>query len=133
MPRLIVFHCGLLALMFGTLSASPADRVPSSPEKQVQRLKEQLASEMAQNAMLRQRNEELEKELLDISSQLKKLEAQLKIPPMHWTIPQWNMPHLLQNGPTVPPDWNERQFNGVPYYIIPLQEGGRDQAQDGTR
>lgn len=133
MPRLIVLYCGLLALMFGSLSASPADTVPSSPEKQVQKLKEQLASEMAQNTMLRQRNEELEKELLDTSSQLKKLEAQLKVPPMHWTIPQLNMPHLFQNGPTVPPDWNERQFNGAPYYIIPLQEGGRDQVQGGTR
>lgn len=133
MPRLIVLYCGLLALMFGTLSASPADTAPSSPETQVQKLKEQLASEIAQNAKLRQRNEELQKKLLDMGSQLKKLEAQLKVPPMQWAIPQLKMPRVLPNAPAVPPDWNERQFNGMPYYIIPLQDGGRDQAKDGKR
>lgn len=131
MSRAMLMRSGLLALMICCLSAAPAETAPSSAENQVQKLKDQLASELAQNARLRQRNGELEKQLLDLNAQLNKLEAQLKAPPATWAIPQLKLSRILPDGRAVPPDWSERQFNGMPVYIIPLQGVGPGQA--GTR
>lgn len=138
MSRAMMIHCSLLALMVCCLSAGPAETAPSSPESQVRKLKDQLDNELAQNARLRQRNEELEKQLLVLSQQLNKLEAQLKSPTTMGPIPQLNLPQLklprfLPDGKAVPPDWDERQFNGVPYYIIPLEGNAVHPQQNGMR
>lgn len=122
MSAKVPLHFGLLVLLIATLSASPADTAPSSPDIQVQKLKDELVSQMALSKQLRTRNEELEKQLLQMHQQLQKLESQLKAPTTNWAIPPLNMPRFLPDGRAVPPNWNERQFNGVPFYIVPLEQ-----------
>lgn len=126
-----------LALMLCTLSAAAADPAPASPESELQKMQQHVNELKAQNAKLRERNAELERHLLDLNARLRQLEAQFKepakivIPPLNYT--PLKLPGILPNGRLVPEEWREEQFNGQPYYVIPLQGAAADQGQGGTR
>jgi len=32
-------------------------------------------------------------------------------------------PRTLRDRKAIPKDWRQREFNGMPYYIVPLEEG----------
>lgn len=136
MSHATVFRWGLLALMLVSVSALAGDSVngASDPsQKEIDKLNQRLAEQTAQNAKLREQNAKLTRELADMGERLNQLEKQLKspregliLPPLKWA----PLPDGQASIPTAPrrlPDgWQEQQFNGVPYYIIPIQTSGAD-------
>lgn len=101
MRRSFVFGSLIVAasLSFGLMAVSSADqKVPAKPADEI--------------AELRKRIELLE-------SRLQLLERQrIVITP----IPGPPVPFLPQTR-TVPPNWSEREINGMKYYIVPLDSG----------
>ena len=143
MSRATLLRWAFLTLLAGGLSSTLGDRASAaagSPETDTQALQRRLADALSENAKLRDQNAKLrdenaalEKHLLDIGDQLKQLAIikapppNIVIPPLKWappadTLPQSEIPQPLPKG------WSERQFNGVPYYVIPLQSSSPNQA-----
>jgi hypothetical protein len=137
MHRSIALRWGFLALLLCTLSAAPADTAPAARQPEFKKLQQRLDGLKAQNAQLRQRNAELERHLLDLKARLNQLEMQVKVP-AKIMIPPLNpapltSPRILPNGHAVPQGWREEQFNGLPYYLIPLQQDAAEKGRIGTR
>lgn len=130
MSRPFALKLGFLALLLCTLSAAPAETAPSSPDNAYQKLASRFKDLMSQNANLRERNAELERHLTEMSAKLWQLESQLKvpakivIPPLRYT--PLLTPRLTPNGQPLPEGWHEGRFNGLPYYVVPLQGNGSD-------
>jgi hypothetical protein len=128
---------GFWALVLCTVSAAAADPAPASPESELQKMQQRMDELKAQNLQLRDRNAELERHLLDLNTRLRQLETQLKepakilIPPLNYA--PLNSPGILPNGRVVPEGWREERFNGLPYYVIPLQGAAADQGRSGMR
>lgn len=107
--------CGGLALvLLGGLSAAPTEQEPNRTDAQqqqvtVQSLEKQLTAERA-------RNQQLTDELAKTKQELSVLRAQLQVgrqAQLRWATP-------ISPGPSVPEGWQLRQFNGMPYYVVPL-------------
>lgn len=125
MSRPFARHLGLLALLLCTLSAAPAESSQSAPETEYQKLENRFKDLLSQNAKLRERNAELERHLQELNTKLQQLENQLKVP-AKIVIPPLKFapltgPQMTPNGQPLPQGWREGQFNGLPYYIVPLQ------------
>ena len=88
-----------------------------------------------ENAQLKMRIAELESKVLDLQAQVKRLQqtprasvAPLVPGPLRFNFkegryevaPQLAVPAPAQ--PALPPNWVPQQFNGQPYYLIPLAE-----------
>jgi hypothetical protein len=77
----------------------------------------------------------LRSQVASLEERVEKLENQLKVGKVikdySVTIPQ-TFPHM----PQVPKGWQKREFNGIPYYVIPLQQISNkslQQTRDNTR
>lgn len=137
MSRTTLLRWAFLTLLAAGLSSTLGDRASAaagSPETDTQALQRRLADALAENAKLRDQNTRLERHVTDLGAQLEKLEGQLKapksylmIPPLKWSPPA-NPLRQLEPPQPLPEGWSEQRFNGVPYYVIPLQNGSRDQA-----
>jgi hypothetical protein len=136
MSRATMFRWGFLILLLGGLSSTLGDRAKAaadSPETETQALKRRLADALNENAKLRDQNSTLERHLIDLGAQIKQLEAlkapkpYVVIPQLKWAPPADTLPQSVMPRP-IPEGWREQQFNGVPYYLIPLQSNGTNQA-----
>lgn len=130
-----VVRWGLSAVMLLSVSALAGDSVngnSDASQKEIEKLQQRLADETAQNAKLREQNTKLSHELIDMGERLNQLEKQLKAP-HDLVLPQLKWAPLPEGAAIAPmprqiPDgWREQKFNGVPYYIIPLQSSGANQ------
>ena len=102
MRRSFVFGSLLVAIgvSFGLMAVSSADqKVPAKPADEI--------------AALRKRIELLE-------ARIQRLELQRTV--ITTTIPGRPAP-FLPHIRTVPPNWTEREINGMKYYIVPLESG----------
>ncbi|MBW7991382.1 MAG: hypothetical protein FVQ84_15410 [Planctomycetes bacterium] len=59
----------------------------------------------------------LKSQVASLEKRIKTLEAQLLA---DRTIK--DLPLIIPQMPQVPKGWRKRQFNGIPYYVIPLQQ-----------
>lgn len=134
MSHATVVRWGLSTLLLISVSALAGDSVngaSDAAQKEIEKLQQRLADETAQNAKLREQNTKLSHELKDMGERLNQLEKQLKAP-HDLVLPQLKWAPLPEGATTAPmprqiPDgWRKRQFNGVPYYIIPLQTTGAE-------
>jgi cell division protein FtsB len=137
MLRITVVRWGLSALLLVSVSALAGDSVngnADASQKEIEKLQQRLADETAQNAKLREQNTKLSRELTDMGERLNQLEKQLKaprdlvLPQLKWA-PLPEGATIAPNPRRIPDGWQEQQFNGVPYYIIPLQNS----AEHATR
>ena len=131
-----VVRWGLSALMLVSVSALAGDSASGNADasqKEIEKLQQRLADETAQNAKLREQNTKLSHELTDMGERLNQLEKQLKaphdlvLPQLKWSARSRRGQPFAPTPRQIPNGWREQQFNGVPYYIIPLQSGGANQ------
>ena len=71
-------------------------------------------------------NENVEAELKSLRSQVKSLEKRVQMLEAHMAdrTPKYLQPAIPQM-PQVPKGWRKRQFNGIPYYVIPLKQNSK--------
>lgn len=127
MHKPIVLRWSCLALIAGALTAGAmghrATAAGDPPEQDVQTLKRRLAEQIAINAKLRQGSDDLRRQLSELGDQLTKLEGQLKQAPAKVVVPPL-LPPPPDAQPPLPRGSQEQQFNGMPYYLIPLNATG---------
>ena len=66
-----------------------------------------------------------------LERQVKKLESQLRPGKMIKDFPV-TIPPTFRHMPRAPKGWRKRQFNGIDYYVVPLQQA-RKQRPERTR
>lgn len=69
-------------------------------------------------------SESIQAELKSLRSQVESLEkriAQLEIQSLKDKVTK-DYPGIIPQMPQAPKGWRKRQFNGIPYYAIPLQQ-----------
>ena len=111
MSRGTLIRGGIAALLLGTLSAAPAKEPQTRPDPQstIRSLGAELAAERAQNQELTDKLRQMTRQLADLQRQLDLARhAPLRRAP------------LLQPRREVPDGWQLRQFNGIDYYLVPL-------------
>lgn len=104
MKRAIVFLAAGGILTTLTLCLAAASPGPSDESSEIEQLRKEVAS-------LRERVESLEKRLNERSIVIPRGRA---IPPM--TID----PNTLPGFRSTPRDWKRFEFNGMPYYVVPI-------------
>ena len=65
------------------------------------------------------------KRIEKLERQVQKLEAELKAKPsivVPTQLPQNTLPKLIPAPKQVPQNWVQKEFNGLPYYIVPLNQ-----------
>jgi hypothetical protein len=69
-------------------------------------------------------NEDIEAELKSLKSQVESLEKRVQTLETQLMIDKApkDFPLITPQPPQVPKGWRKRQFNGIPYYVIPLQQ-----------
>lgn len=110
----IIVRGGLALLLLCTLSATPAEQPQTHPESdtKIRSLESQLAAERAHNQELTDRVTKMSRELADLRNQLATARAAAIVC------------KPVQPGRQVPEGWTLRQFNGIPYYLVPLDAHG---------
>jgi hypothetical protein len=110
----MVVRGGLALLLLGALSAAPAEQPQTHPDSEatIRSLESQLATERAHNQELTDRVIKMSREMADLRKQLEaaRAAATLRVP--------------VQPGRQVPEGWTLRQFNGMTYYLVPLDAHG---------
>ncbi len=78
-------------------------------------------------------NDNVKAELKSLKSQVASLEKRVKTLEIQLADRALkDIPLIMPQRPQVPKGWHKRQFNGIPYYVIPLQEKPNKSTQ-GTR
>ncbi|MCP4261943.1 MAG: hypothetical protein GY774_31240 [Planctomycetes bacterium] len=68
-------------------------------------------------------SESVESELKSLKSQVASLEKRVKTLEIQMADRALkDLPFIIPQKPQVPKGWRKRQFNGIPYYVIPLQQ-----------
>src|SRR3954470_9388936 len=108
MTRATLIRCGIATVLLGGLGVAPAldQNVPDN----------QLSAKVAE---LEKKNYELAKENAKLKDENRQLQVQL-------TARQQMVNPPVQ--PKVPGNWTPRQFNGVTYYLVPLDGGQAEQS-----
>jgi len=101
-------------LVLGIVSAAP---VQDATQDRVKELEAKLMGSEKRNFELEKENALLTREKLELANQLIKLQTQL-------AAEKTNVPLQLKK---VPDNWVQRDFNGVTYYLVPLDGGRVDQ------
>lgn len=71
-------------------------------------------------------NENVEAELKSLKSQVASLEKRVKT--LETQMADGTLKYLqptIPQMPQAPQEWRKRQFNGIPYYVIPLQQNSK--------
>ena len=97
-------------LVLGIVSAAP---IPDATQDRVKELEAKLMGSEKRNFELEKENGILKREKLELANQLIKLQTQL-------AAEKTNVPLQLKK---VPDNWVQRDFNGVTYYLVPLDGG----------
>lgn len=112
MFRTLIIPLGLFALLLGTVSAGPADEPKSqreSADAQISKLQQLVGEKADEIQRLRNENDKLKQDVERLKGELHAVRAAGNVP--------FVRPPL---APRIPDGWQLRQFNGVPYYIVPL-------------
>jgi hypothetical protein len=79
-------------------------------------------------AVLQSQVQRLEARIAKLEAEVRALQAQRGVAPPRTPperAPEWRVePAPRAPGQPLPPGWQRREFNGVPYYIIPCEEAG---------
>lgn len=116
MSRTLIIPLGLFALLLGTVSAGPAEEPKSqreSADAQISKLHQMVGDKVDEIVRLRIENDKLQRDVERLKAELNAARVAANAPLVRPLLPPTNVPN-------VPDGWQLRQFNGVPYYIVPL-------------
>ncbi len=119
MKKILFLLCGFVVVgwLISALAAGEKQSVPTDAQTDAGRLTQQIDTLQARIKSLEERLEKLEKERI--------IKLQTSSPPIINPTPNFmQLPGTVADPNRPPNAWGEREFNGLKYYMMPLNAGG---------